>query len=127
MALKGSPGQDTHCRKLPSALQIDDKQLRGYLSELRPVTIVFVNLMFKEQDKAEVIGSAIQAACVHITSVLKVFRGQINKVFMFDKVSMNYIQNAKPSSSVKSAHKAKDIGQVERTDGRTFNLGCQTS
>nr|XP_048277298.1 adenylate cyclase type 10 isoform X2 [Myodes glareolus] len=65
--------------------QIDDKQLRGYLSELRPVTIVFVNLMFKEQDKAEVIGSAIQAACVHITSVLKVFRGQINKVFMFDK------------------------------------------
>ncbi|KAH0501911.1 Adenylate cyclase type 10 [Microtus ochrogaster] len=77
--------QDTHRRQLPSALQIDDKQLRGYLSELRPVTIVFVNLMFKEQDKAEVIGSAIQAACVHITSVLKVFRGQINKVFMFDK------------------------------------------
>ncbi|XP_040594562.1 adenylate cyclase type 10 [Mesocricetus auratus] len=65
--------------------QIDDKQLRGYLSELRPVTIVFINLMFKEQDKVEVISSAIQAACVHITSVLKVFRGQINKVFMFDK------------------------------------------
>uniref|UniRef100_A0A8C9PA75 Adenylate cyclase 10 n=1 Tax=Spermophilus dauricus TaxID=99837 RepID=A0A8C9PA75_SPEDA len=65
--------------------QIDDKQLGGYLSELRPVTIVFVNLMFKEQDKPEVIGTAIQDACVHITSVLKVFRGQINKVFMFDK------------------------------------------
>uniref|UniRef100_A0A8C8X9J1 Adenylate cyclase type 10 n=1 Tax=Panthera leo TaxID=9689 RepID=A0A8C8X9J1_PANLE len=65
--------------------QIDDKQLRGYLSELRPVTIVFVNLMFKDQDKAEVIGSAIQDACVHINSVLRVSRGQINKVFMFDK------------------------------------------
>uniref|UniRef100_A0A8D1XN50 Adenylate cyclase type 10 n=1 Tax=Sus scrofa TaxID=9823 RepID=A0A8D1XN50_PIG len=65
--------------------QIDDKQLRGYLSELRPVTIMFVNLMFKDQDKAEVIGSAIQDACVHINSVLRVFRGQINKVFMFDK------------------------------------------
>ncbi|NP_001075622.1 adenylate cyclase type 10 [Oryctolagus cuniculus] len=65
--------------------QIDDKQLRGYLSELRPVTIVFVNLMFQDQNKAEVIGSAIQDACVHISSVLKVFRGQINKVFMFDK------------------------------------------
>uniref|UniRef100_A0A8C0WML7 Adenylate cyclase type 10 n=1 Tax=Castor canadensis TaxID=51338 RepID=A0A8C0WML7_CASCN len=65
--------------------QIVDKQLQGYLSELRPVTIVFVNLMFKEQDKAEVIGPAIQDACVYITSVLKVFRGQINKVFMFDK------------------------------------------
>nr|XP_044991917.1 adenylate cyclase type 10 isoform X2 [Jaculus jaculus] len=65
--------------------QIDDKQLQGYLSELRPVTIVFVNLTFNDQDKAEVIGSAIQDACVHISSVLKVFRGQINKVFMFDK------------------------------------------
>lgn len=75
--------------KLLSTPQIDDKQLRGYLSELRPVTIVFVNLMFKDQDKAEVIGSAIQDACVHINSVLRVFRGQINKVFMFDKVNMN--------------------------------------
>ncbi|KAI4579396.1 hypothetical protein MJT46_000764 [Ovis ammon polii x Ovis aries] len=65
--------------------QIDDKQLRGYLSELRPVTVMFVNLMFKDQDKAEVIGSAIQDACVHINSVLRVFQGQINKVFMFDK------------------------------------------
>ncbi|XP_023562081.1 adenylate cyclase type 10 [Octodon degus] len=65
--------------------QIDDRQLRGYLSELRPVTIVFVNLVFKEQNKVEVIGSAIQDACEHITSTLQAFRGQINKVFMFDK------------------------------------------
>nr|XP_014980645.2 adenylate cyclase type 10 isoform X6 [Macaca mulatta] len=65
--------------------QIDDKQLQGYLSELRPVTIVFVNLMFEDQDKAEEIGPAIQDAYIHITSVLKIFQGQINKVFMFDK------------------------------------------
>ncbi|XP_021100287.1 adenylate cyclase type 10 isoform X2 [Heterocephalus glaber] len=65
--------------------QIDDRQLRGYLSELRPVTIVFVNLLFKDQNKVEVVGSAIQDACEHITSVLQAFRGQINKVFMFDK------------------------------------------
>ncbi|XP_008065793.1 adenylate cyclase type 10, partial [Carlito syrichta] len=65
--------------------QIGDKHLRGYLSELRPVTIVFVNLMFKEQNKTEVIGSVIHDTCVHINSVLKVFHGQINKVFMFDK------------------------------------------
>lgn len=84
------PLPSTHVKgELPSTLQIDDKQLRGYLSELRPVTIMFVNLMFKDQDKAEVIGSAIQDACVHINSVLRVFRGQINKVFMFDKVNMN--------------------------------------
>uniref|UniRef100_A0A8C9HDH8 Adenylate cyclase type 10 n=1 Tax=Piliocolobus tephrosceles TaxID=591936 RepID=A0A8C9HDH8_9PRIM len=65
--------------------QIDDKQLQGYLSELRPVTIVFVNLMFEDQDKAEEIGPAIQDAYMHISSVLKIFQGQINKVFMFDK------------------------------------------
>ncbi|XP_017723080.1 PREDICTED: adenylate cyclase type 10 isoform X4 [Rhinopithecus bieti] len=65
--------------------QIDDKQLQGYLSELRPVTTVFVNLMFKDQDKAEEIGPVIQDAYMHITSVLKIFQGQINKVFMFDK------------------------------------------
>uniref|UniRef100_A0A8C2YLG5 Adenylate cyclase type 10 n=1 Tax=Chinchilla lanigera TaxID=34839 RepID=A0A8C2YLG5_CHILA len=65
--------------------QIDDRQLRGYLSELRPVTIVFVNLIFKEQNKVEAVGSAIQDACEHIISTLQAFRGQINKVFMFDK------------------------------------------
>ncbi|KAF6073833.1 hypothetical protein HJG60_000333 [Phyllostomus discolor] len=65
--------------------QIDDKQLRGYLSELRPVTIVFVNLIFKDQNKPEVLGPAIQEASVHINSVVRFFRGQINKVFMFDK------------------------------------------
>nr|XP_024652137.1 LOW QUALITY PROTEIN: adenylate cyclase type 10 [Macaca nemestrina] len=81
---EGSTAKDTY-RKLLSTLQIDDKQLQGYLSELRPVTIVFVNLMFEDQDKAEEIGPAIQDAYIHITSVLKIFQGQINKVFMFDK------------------------------------------
>ncbi|XP_016285424.1 adenylate cyclase type 10 isoform X8 [Monodelphis domestica] len=65
--------------------QIDDKQLRGYLSELRPVTIVFVNLQFKGQETADDIAQAIQDASVYINSVLKTFKGQINKVFMFDK------------------------------------------
>lgn len=53
------------------------------------MTIVFVNLVFKDQDKAEIIGPSIQDASVHINSVLRDFRGQINKVFMFDKVSVN--------------------------------------
>ncbi|XP_074122612.1 adenylate cyclase type 10 [Sminthopsis crassicaudata] len=65
--------------------QIDDKQLRGYLSELRPVTIVFVNLQFKGKETADDIGQAIQDSSVYIDSVLKTFKGQINKVFMFDK------------------------------------------
>ena len=43
--------------------------------------------MFKDQNKAEVLAPAIQEASVHINSVVRFFRGQINKVFMFDKVS----------------------------------------
>ncbi|XP_036611380.1 adenylate cyclase type 10 [Trichosurus vulpecula] len=65
--------------------QIDDKQLKGYLSELRPVTIVFVNLQFKGKETTDDIGQAIQDSSVYIDSVLKNFKGQINKVFMFDK------------------------------------------
>ncbi|XP_068950616.1 adenylate cyclase type 10 [Petaurus breviceps papuanus] len=65
--------------------QIDDKQLRGYLSELRPVTIVFVNLQFKGKETADDISQVIQDSSVYIDSVLKNFKGQINKVFMFDK------------------------------------------
>ncbi|XP_072504824.1 adenylate cyclase type 10 isoform X3 [Notamacropus eugenii] len=65
--------------------QIDDKQLKGYLSELRPATIVFVNLQFKGKETADDIGQAIQDSSVYIDSVLKNFKGQINKVFMFDK------------------------------------------
>lgn len=66
--------------------QIKDKQMDRYLSELRPVTIVFVNLIFKDHHNVEVISEAIQDACVHINSALRIFHGQINKVFMFDKV-----------------------------------------
>lgn len=84
------PQPKTGAKWSVSTWQIDDKQLRGYLSELRPVTIVFVNLVFKDQDKPEIIGAAIQDASVHINSVLRDFRGQINKVFMFDKVSVNW-------------------------------------
>lgn len=51
------------------------------------MTIVFVNLIFKDQNNAEVLGPAIQEASVHINAVVRFFRGQINKVFMFDKVS----------------------------------------
>lgn len=101
-----------------SAWQIDDKQLRGYLSELRPVTIVFVNLLFKDQDKAEVIGSAIQEAFVHISSVLRVFRGQINKVFMFDKVNVNYQVGTYPN--LRLAFMPTCMGEKKGID--TFNL-----
>ncbi|XP_060089030.1 adenylate cyclase type 10-like [Heteronotia binoei] len=65
--------------------KIDDDQPLEYLSELRPVTIVFVNLQFEESANTLHLSKAIQDASIYITDTLRPFRGKINKVFMFDK------------------------------------------
>lgn len=78
------------------------------------MTIVFVNLVFKDQDKAEVIGSAIQDASVHINSVLRDLRGQINKVFMFDKVGGN--QGVAGGQHFEASIRARDGGERKGTD-----------
>uniref|UniRef100_A0A8C8R8M7 Adenylate cyclase 10 n=1 Tax=Pelusios castaneus TaxID=367368 RepID=A0A8C8R8M7_9SAUR len=65
--------------------QIDDNQPLEYLSELRPVTIVFVNLQFDESANTLHLCKAIHDANMKISEVIQVFRGKINKVFMFDK------------------------------------------
>ncbi|XP_067388626.1 adenylate cyclase type 10 [Emydura macquarii macquarii] len=65
--------------------KIDDNQPLEYLSELRPVTIVFVNLQFDESANTLHLCKAIHDANVKISEIIQVFRGKINKVFMFDK------------------------------------------
>uniref|UniRef100_A0A8C3SZP5 Adenylate cyclase 10 n=1 Tax=Chelydra serpentina TaxID=8475 RepID=A0A8C3SZP5_CHESE len=65
--------------------QIDDNQPLEYLSELRPVTIVFVNLQFDESANTLHLCKAIHDANVKISDVIHAFSGKINKVFMFDK------------------------------------------
>ncbi|XP_050818934.1 adenylate cyclase type 10 [Gopherus flavomarginatus] len=65
--------------------KIDDNQPLEYLSELRPVTIVFVNLQFDESANTLHLCKAIHDANVKISDIIYVFRGKINKVFMFDK------------------------------------------
>ncbi|KAM7162914.1 adenylate cyclase type 10 [Macrochelys suwanniensis] len=65
--------------------KIDDNQPLEYLSELRPVTIVFVNLQFDESANTLHLCKAIHDANVKISDVIHVFSGKINKVFMFDK------------------------------------------
>uniref|UniRef100_A0A8C3SYP8 Adenylate cyclase 10 n=1 Tax=Chelydra serpentina TaxID=8475 RepID=A0A8C3SYP8_CHESE len=64
---------------------IDDNQPLEYLSELRPVTIVFVNLQFDESANTLHLCKAIHDANVKISDVIHAFSGKINKVFMFDK------------------------------------------
>lgn len=85
------------------------------------MTIVFVNLLFKDQDKAEVIGSAIQDACVHINSVLRVFRGQINKVFMFDKVNFP-LKVWEPTNNLRLVFMSVDMGEREGIDTSNLEL-----
>uniref|UniRef100_A0A7M4EB99 Adenylate cyclase 10 n=1 Tax=Crocodylus porosus TaxID=8502 RepID=A0A7M4EB99_CROPO len=65
--------------------KIDDNQPLEYLSELRPVTIVFVNLQFDESANTLHLSKAIQDANLHIAELIHSHRGKINKVFMFDK------------------------------------------
>ncbi|XP_077188740.1 adenylate cyclase type 10-like isoform X2 [Paroedura picta] len=65
--------------------KIDDDQPLEYLSELRPVTIVFVNLQFDESANTLHLSKAVQDASIYITEMLHPLRGKINKIFMFDK------------------------------------------
>ncbi|XP_038645596.1 adenylate cyclase type 10-like [Scyliorhinus canicula] len=66
-------------------LKIDDAVPLDYLSEMRPATVVFVNLQFVESATMYHQCQSIQACCVGINNEFKVYRGRINKVFMFDK------------------------------------------
>ncbi|XP_078083827.1 adenylate cyclase type 10-like [Mustelus asterias] len=66
-------------------LKIDDAVPLEYLSEMRPATVVFVNLQFVENATMYHQCQSIQACCVGINNEFKVYRGRINKVFMFDK------------------------------------------
>ncbi|XP_054836317.1 adenylate cyclase type 10-like [Eublepharis macularius] len=65
--------------------KIDDDQPLEYLSELRPVTIVFVNFQFDESANTLHLSKAVQDANIYITEMLHPFRGKINKIFTFDK------------------------------------------
>ncbi|XP_048338489.1 adenylate cyclase type 10 [Sphaerodactylus townsendi] len=65
--------------------KIDDDQPLEYLSELRPVTMVFVNLQFDETADTFHLSKAVQDANLYLTEIFRPFRGKINKVFMFDK------------------------------------------
>ncbi|XP_065450147.1 adenylate cyclase type 10-like [Chrysemys picta bellii] len=65
--------------------KIDDNQPLEYLSELRPVTIVFVNLQFDKSVSTLDLCKVIHDVSVKISNIIHVFSGKINKVFTFDK------------------------------------------
>ncbi|XP_030066753.1 adenylate cyclase type 10-like [Microcaecilia unicolor] len=65
--------------------KIDDGQPLEYLSEMRPVTILFLNLQLKENTNADLQCSIMQSTGWCITKFIEKYKGKINKVFMFDK------------------------------------------
>ncbi|XP_015214518.2 adenylate cyclase type 10 [Lepisosteus oculatus] len=65
--------------------KIDDDQPLEYLSEMRPATIVFVNLQFRHYVTESAQCFAIQQATDGIGHQMVKHQGRINKVFMFDK------------------------------------------
>nr|ACA52542.1 soluble adenylyl cyclase [Squalus acanthias] len=66
-------------------LKIDDAVPLDYLSEMRPATVVFVNLQFVENATMYHQCQSIQATCLGINNEFRNYQGRINKVFMFDK------------------------------------------
>ncbi|KAJ8003480.1 hypothetical protein DPEC_G00148750 [Dallia pectoralis] len=65
--------------------KIDDGQPLEFLSEMRPVTIVFANLQFIDGQSDEHQCVTIHRAAIGIGLQLFTYQGRINKVFMFDK------------------------------------------
>uniref|UniRef100_UPI00398F2D34 adenylate cyclase type 10-like n=1 Tax=Pristiophorus japonicus TaxID=55135 RepID=UPI00398F2D34 len=66
-------------------LKIDDAVPLDYLSEMRPATVVFVNLQFVDNATMFHQCQCIQATCLGINNEFRNYQGRINKVFMFDK------------------------------------------
>ncbi|XP_069840947.1 adenylate cyclase type 10 [Dendropsophus ebraccatus] len=65
--------------------KLDDDQPLEYLSEMRPVTVLFLNLQFHESAPIELLCKAIQDATMGILQQITYYRGRINKIFAFDK------------------------------------------
>ncbi|XP_062908670.1 adenylate cyclase type 10-like [Mobula hypostoma] len=66
-------------------LKIDAAVPLEYLSEMRPATVVFVNLQLVENATMNHQCQSIQACCTRINNEFRNYQGRINKVFMFDK------------------------------------------
>ncbi|XP_077990637.1 adenylate cyclase type 10-like [Glandiceps talaboti] len=64
--------------------KIDDDLPLEYLSEMRQVTIIFINMTLAEVSKREE-ADVLQASFGIIHNGVKRFHGNLNKIFMFDK------------------------------------------
>ncbi|XP_023931775.1 LOW QUALITY PROTEIN: adenylate cyclase type 10 [Lingula anatina] len=68
----------------PVLRKLDDNLPTEYMSEMRLVSIVFVNLMLSE-DQTTSTHSLLQDALDIIYPEVRSFQGSLNKIFMFDK------------------------------------------
>uniref|UniRef100_A0A8C7EI21 Adenylate cyclase 10 n=1 Tax=Nothoprocta perdicaria TaxID=30464 RepID=A0A8C7EI21_NOTPE len=66
-------------------LQIDDGQPLECLSELRPVSCLFVKLHFAADVSRKQLCKGIQDSSLIISAILRPCKGQVNKICMFDK------------------------------------------
>ncbi|XP_068786680.1 adenylate cyclase type 10-like, partial [Struthio camelus] len=80
-------GQSAVKKYVPASVlrKIDDRQPPDYLSELRPVTCLFVKLQFAADVNLTQICKAIQDSSVMMLEIIRPHKGEINKISMFDK------------------------------------------
>ncbi|XP_043910924.1 adenylate cyclase type 10 [Protopterus annectens] len=65
--------------------KIENGEPLEFLSEVRPITTMFVNLQFKKYVPQNSQCECLQYALQYINEAIKKYRGRINKVLMFDK------------------------------------------
>ncbi|XP_041919969.1 adenylate cyclase type 10-like isoform X3 [Alosa sapidissima] len=114
--------------------KIDANQPLEYLSEMRPVTIVFVNLQFKgtEADAEQCL--AIHVAAIGLSKQMVKHHGRINKVFMFDKGCTFLCLFGLPGDkredesthALQAAYGACEFCQKEIRSLRTVSVGVTT-
>ncbi|XP_045081481.1 LOW QUALITY PROTEIN: adenylate cyclase type 10-like [Coregonus clupeaformis] len=114
--------------------KIDDDQPLEYLSEMRPATIVFVNMQFKGGESDQEQCMTIHQAAIGIGQQIVKHHGRVNKVFMFDKGCTFLCLFGLPGDkredesahALQAAYGVHDLCQKEIRSLKTVSVGVTT-
>nr|AVV68761.1 soluble adenylyl cyclase 47 kDa variant [Oncorhynchus mykiss] len=114
--------------------KIDDDQPLEYLSEMRPATIVFVNMQFKGGESDQEQCMTIHQAAIGIGQQIVKHHGRVNKVFMFDEGCTFLCLFGLPGDkredesahALQAAYGVHDLCQKEIRSLKTVSVGVTT-
>uniref|UniRef100_A0A8C7GYB2 Guanylate cyclase domain-containing protein n=1 Tax=Oncorhynchus kisutch TaxID=8019 RepID=A0A8C7GYB2_ONCKI len=108
-----------------------EKTLRKYvmknvLSEMRPATIVFVNMLFKGGESDQEQCTTIHQAAIGISQQIVKHHRRVNKVFMFDKGCTFLCLFGLPGDKRENESALHDLCQKEIRNLKTVSVGVTT-